>query len=152
MTLGLVLEKDQILLGMKKAGFGAGRWNGFGGKVQGGETVEAAMVRECEEECGIKVTKYEQVGQIDFNVMFKGNREILSTHFFRILEYSGTPTETEEMKPQWFKTNEIPYKSMWADDSYWMPIFLRGKKFNGNIKFDEKDIMLENNIKEVEKL
>lgn len=31
-----------VLLGMKKRGFGAGKWNGFGGKVQPGETIEEA--------------------------------------------------------------------------------------------------------------
>ncbi|KAM9726149.1 oxidized purine nucleoside triphosphate hydrolase isoform 2-T3 [Dama dama] len=39
-TLVLVLQPQRVLLGMKKRGFGAGRWNGFGGKVQEGETIE----------------------------------------------------------------------------------------------------------------
>lgn len=39
-TLVLVLQPQRILLGMKKRGFGAGRWNGFGGKVQEGESIE----------------------------------------------------------------------------------------------------------------
>lgn len=34
-----------VLLGMKKRGFGAGKWNGFGGKVQPGETIEEAARR-----------------------------------------------------------------------------------------------------------
>ncbi|XP_064232613.1 uncharacterized protein LOC135268091 isoform X3 [Aotus nancymaae] len=39
-TLVLVLQPQRVLLGMKKRGFGAGHWNGFGGKVQEGETIE----------------------------------------------------------------------------------------------------------------
>ena len=35
----------QVLLGMKKRGFGAGRYNGFGGKVEPGETVKEAAIR-----------------------------------------------------------------------------------------------------------
>lgn len=44
-TLVMVLQPPRILLGMKKRGFGAGRWNGFGGKVQEGETIEAGARR-----------------------------------------------------------------------------------------------------------
>lgn len=44
-TLVLVVQPQRILLGMKKRGFGAGRWNGFGGKLQAGETVEQAARR-----------------------------------------------------------------------------------------------------------
>jgi len=45
LTLVLVLQPGRVLLGMKKRGFGAGKWNGFGGKVQTGETIEAAARR-----------------------------------------------------------------------------------------------------------
>lgn len=36
LTLLLIQQANKILLGMKKRGFGAGRWNGFGGKVETG--------------------------------------------------------------------------------------------------------------------
>ncbi|KAI5229436.1 7,8-Dihydro-8-Oxoguanine Triphosphatase, partial [Manis pentadactyla] len=39
-TLVLVLQPQRVLLSMKKRGFGAGRWNGFGGKVQDKETIK----------------------------------------------------------------------------------------------------------------
>jgi 8-oxo-dGTP diphosphatase/2-hydroxy-dATP diphosphatase len=44
-TLAFVLDSRRILLGMKKRGFGAGRWNGFGGKVDPGESIESAAKR-----------------------------------------------------------------------------------------------------------
>lgn len=44
-TLVLVVQPQRVLLGMKKRGFGAGFWNGFGGKVQLGETIEQAARR-----------------------------------------------------------------------------------------------------------
>lgn len=59
LTLVLVVDKGtdgapwRILLGLKKRGFGAGKWNGFGGKVEKGETIEAAALRELEEESGL---------------------------------------------------------------------------------------------------
>ncbi len=34
-----------MLLGLKKRGFGAGKWNGFGGKVNPGEDIVDAALR-----------------------------------------------------------------------------------------------------------
>lgn len=45
LTLVLVVQPGRVLLGMKKRGFGAGKWNGFGGKVQTGESIEQAARR-----------------------------------------------------------------------------------------------------------
>lgn len=45
LTLLFVLEPSRVLLGMKKRGFGMGRWNGFGGKVQADESIEDAAIR-----------------------------------------------------------------------------------------------------------
>ncbi len=44
-TLVFLVDDDRVLLGMKKRGFGAGKWNGFGGKVEPGETIEEAAIR-----------------------------------------------------------------------------------------------------------
>lgn len=44
-TLALIRSNSNILLGMKKRGFGVGRWNGFGGKVHSNETVLEAAKR-----------------------------------------------------------------------------------------------------------
>ncbi len=149
MTNGYILEGDKILLGLKKEGFGAGRWNGFGGKLKEGETIPQAVAREFEEECCVKVLASEQFGKIDFT--WDNKPTVLEVHFYRILKYSGTPTETDEMKPQWFNVKDIPYKEMWNDDPYWMPLFLKGKKVSGKILFNEKDEVLKADLKEVTK-
>ena len=50
LTLCIIHQHPRVLLGMKKRGFGMGRWNGFGGKVEAGETIEDATRREVGEE------------------------------------------------------------------------------------------------------
>jgi len=45
---------SRLLLGMKKRGFGAGKWNGFGGKIEVGETPRAAAIREMKEEACVE--------------------------------------------------------------------------------------------------
>lgn len=44
-TLIIVIHGDEILLGWKKRGFGVGKWNGFGGKVEPGELIINAAKR-----------------------------------------------------------------------------------------------------------
>jgi 8-oxo-dGTP pyrophosphatase MutT (NUDIX family) len=38
-------DKREILLGMKKRGFGVDKWDGFGGKIEDGESNEIAAKR-----------------------------------------------------------------------------------------------------------
>ncbi len=120
---------------MKKRGFGVGRWNGFGGKMQEGETIGESAVRECREEAGISVLKMEKRGIIDFE--FENDPKILEVHIFQITKFKGSPLESEEMKPEWFSVNEIPFEQMWPDDIHWMPFFLAGNKFRGKFLFDK---------------
>lgn len=47
------LPARNVLLGMKKNGFGKGKYNGFGGKIEQNEGIKAAVLRELEEECGL---------------------------------------------------------------------------------------------------
>jgi 8-oxo-dGTP diphosphatase/2-hydroxy-dATP diphosphatase len=136
MTLCLVHEHPRVLLGMKKRGFGAGRWNGFGGKVQEGETVDEAARRELREEAGLEADELSERGILEFE--FESDPTmLLEVHIFKIESYSGSPAESEEMRPQWFTVDEIPFGQMWSDDVYWLPLFLKGLRFKGRLMFDK---------------
>ncbi len=145
LTLVLILQGEKILLGMKKRGFGAGRWNGFGGKVRDGESIEEAAKREVREECGLEITRLKEVGLHEFEFE-KERGAILEVHVFRGLSWQGEPFETEEMRPEWFLTSKIPYQDMWPDDILWLPTFLDGKKFRTKFLFGEGDQVLEQKI------
>lgn len=147
-TLVLVVQPQRVLLGLKKRGFGAGRWNGFGGKMQPGETVEQAARRELKEESGLTVDSLQKMGQITFE--FLGNTELMEVHIFRADSFQGDPTESEEMRPQWFNLDQVPFKNMWPDDIYWFPLLLQKKRFHGYFKFQGQDTILDYTLKEVE--
>lgn len=137
LTLCLIRQHTQILLGQKKRGFGMGKWNGFGGKVEPGETIEQAARREVREESGLEVHVLEKIGQIEFE--FKNESDVLDVHIFTTDQFTNEPVETEEMKPKWFSIDELPFDAMWADDRHWFPLFLAGKKFTGKFLFDGHD-------------
>ncbi|KAM9210263.1 oxidized purine nucleoside triphosphate hydrolase [Dugong dugon] len=149
-TLVLVLQPQQVLLGMKKRGFGAGRWNGFGGKVEEGETIEEGAKRELREESGLTADTLHKVGQIIFE--FVGNPERMDVHIFCTDHVQGTPTESDEMRPQWFRLDQIPFDDMWPDDSYWFPLLLQKKKFLGHFQFQGQDTIVAHMLREVDQL
>jgi 8-oxo-dGTP diphosphatase/2-hydroxy-dATP diphosphatase len=144
-------ENSRILLGMKKRGFGTGKWNGFGGKPNPGESILDTAKREMVEESGVTATHLTEVGNIDFQFYDKLD-DILEVHIFRADAWTGEPVEGEEMKPQWFGIDEIPYEKMWVDDKYWLPLLLAGKKFKGKFLFGPNDSILEKDLAPVESL
>lgn len=145
LTLCFVHQPPNVLLGMKKKGFGAGRWNGFGGKVEPGETIEDAARRELFEEAGIKTKDIEKAGVLEFE--FRGNPELLEVHVFRAKDFRGEPSESDEMRPVWFHEATLPFEAMWPDDRHWMPFFLTRRPFHGKFYFDEEENLLRHELR-----
>lgn len=136
LTLVFLQQKGQVLLGMKKRGFGAGKWNGFGGKLEPGESVKVAAARELHEEAGITVPELSRRAVLLFEMTDPADNALLEVHVYtadRIAQ--GTPVETEEMRPAWYSVDAVPLDSMWADDQYWLPQVLRGEMLTAWIVF-----------------
>lgn len=130
----LFIKDDKVLLGYKKRGFGAHKYNGFGGKLESGETIDQAAVREAIEESGIKPLDPVKVAVIDFGTAYK-----FEMHLYISRSWEGTIVETEEMRPQWFSFNNLPLIDMWDDDQYWIDLILKGKKFKASFTFESSN-------------
>jgi 8-oxo-dGTP pyrophosphatase MutT (NUDIX family) len=140
---------SEVCLAMKKRGFGMGRWNGVGGKVENGESIEQAGIRETHEEIGVKIEKLKKVGELEFYFSNNPAWDQLVTVFF-CYEWTGDPKESEEMNPEWFKVENVPFDHMWPDDRFWLPNVLSGKLVKGSFTFGEGDIIISQNLKSID--
>ena len=136
LTLAYLLNDSMVCLALKKRGFGEGNWNGYGGKLEEGESIIDAAIREIHEESLVVVEpkNLEKVCIVEF--IFTDGKH-LEVHTFFARTWNGEPQETEEMKPSWFAYDAIPYDKMWADDEYWFPKALAGEKLKGVVYFKE---------------
>jgi len=150
-------DEDEVLLAMKKRGFGVGKWNGVGGKIdpaKGDRNVVDATIRESEEEIGVKISDLEKVAILKFRFPYISKEEKWDqdVHVFLAKLWQGEPVESEEMLPQWFKIKEIPFDKMWDDDRIWLPQVLAGKKLKADFIFKKGEIIDEHKVEVVESI
>ncbi|MEK7202581.1 MAG: 8-oxo-dGTP diphosphatase [Patescibacteria group bacterium] len=148
-TLGIIRNPSgEVCLAMKKRGFGAGKWNFSGGKVLPDETPEQCLVRETEEEFGVKIGNLRSVGILYFyfsDVPLEKNWN-QKCYVFEAGTWDGEPQESEEMLPKWWRRDRIPYQEMWQEDKSWIEPALDGQVLTGRFLFTSKDVCLEKAI------
>lgn len=140
-TLVFLLRGDEVLLIRKKRGFGAGKFNGVGGKVEEGESLADAARREVLEEVGVRIKDLEYHGVLEFYSSKEEPDWIV--HVFVSRDFEGEPRPTPEADPKWFKVTNLPLDEMWEDDRCWLPRVLRGEKIRGVFRFNDDYTRLE---------
>ncbi len=138
------VPERQILLGRKKTGFGAGRYNMFGGKCNLGEDLESAALRELGEEVRVTTSRdmLRKVGELTFVFPAVPDWDQV-VHVYVVREWVGEPQETEEMAPEWCAVAKIPYEHMWPADCHWLPRVLEGRYVTAKFEYarDQKTIL-----------
>ncbi len=132
-TLMFVIQDGRILLIHKKRGFGKGKINGPGGKIEPGETPRECAIRETQEELCITPMGVEAAGLLHFQFV---DGYSIHGHVFTATGFEGEPTETDEAIPLWCSVDDLPFDRMWEDDSTWIPHMLEGRTFSGRYIFD----------------
>lgn len=134
------VDTIMVLMGMKKRGFGVGRYNGFGGKIEPGEDIPKAAIREMKEECGVegKPGSMKFMGVLSFLSSIDTDATV---YIFVCDDFEGEPKSTDEMSIKWFSEDDIPYGMMWPDDIHWLPYVLGGKEVTGVFAFRDGDVI-----------
>jgi len=150
-TVLLLLKNDEILLAMKKRGFGVGKYNGVGGKPNPGENILDTAIRESQEEINVTPLDLKKVAIINYHFpLHEGWGQ--QVHIFIATKWQGDPVETEEMKPKWFKLSNVPFQDMWIDDQFWMPKVFAGSLLKGSFMFGENEAIDDYYINEVKSI
>ena len=69
-------------------------------------------------------------------------------HAFTADSWSGEPVETQEILPQWFDRDAIPFDDMWDDARYWLFHALGGREFSADFLFDDQLKVIDKSIRE----
>ena len=144
-TLIFLKKEDKVLLALKKRGFGEGKWNGVGGKLEENETEKEAAIRETKEEINVTISDIEQSAMLHFIYPKKGIT-YYPVSVYVAHSWTDEPQETEEMRPKWYSIDQLPLKEMWDDDQYWLQRVLGGEKIIGCFVFDTKNIVQSHTI------
>lgn len=121
-------SSTEVLLGLKRTGFGTGKIVGIGGHVEAGESDAEAVVREVWEEAGVVVLREDlaHAGVVEF--IFPTRPEWnMYCRLFTTRRWEGEPAESPEITPEWFDVASLPLHLMWQDAAHWLPAALSGE-------------------------
>ena len=137
-TLMFVIRDGSVLLIRKKRGLGAGKINGPGGRLEENESPLECAIRETNEELLINPLEVRAAGELLFHA-----EDMPRIHGFVFVatDFEGTPTETDEAIPHWFRFEDIPFEEMWDDDVLWLPRVLNGESVQGYFSFVEETLI-----------
>lgn len=128
--------ETEVLLGVKKTGFGLGKIVGPGGKIEEGESAAESTAREVEEETGIVVAAADlrEAAVLTFRFPARPAWD-LRMWVFVGERFAGAAVESDEIACRWVPVDGIPWAEMWDDARLWLPRVLAGEHVVAEITF-----------------
>lgn len=137
------LDGDEVLLGEKLTGLGAGKVVGPGGKQEPGETPVETAVREVREEVGLTLARENLVPLARITYPFVGRPELSQrSHAFIVRDWSGELRASDEIAATWWAIRQLPVDRMWSDAALWLPRALVGEFVEATFEIGEADQVL----------
>jgi 8-oxo-dGTP diphosphatase len=116
-----------MLLRDKKPGdVHAGKYNGLGGKLEPGESPDECVLREFEEESGLRLLDPRLRGVLTFPHFAKGQDWVVFV--YTATRYEGKTIDSAEGTLEWVPDAEVPGLNLWEGDRIFLP-WLDGERF-----------------------
>jgi 8-oxo-dGTP diphosphatase / 2-hydroxy-dATP diphosphatase len=134
----LINKQNEVLLAKKTRFVGEGRWNGYGGGIEEGESPEMSAIRELFEETNgaiVFLNDLEKIAVVDcHHFKLSGVIDVCQVHFFIAKNWQGQIKESIEMiRPTWFAMSNLPWYKMIPTDKDWLPQALAGNKVRAKV-------------------
>ncbi|GAA1498889.1 8-oxo-dGTP diphosphatase [Paeniglutamicibacter kerguelensis] len=132
------LNGAQVLLGLKRHGFGAGRVVAPGGKIEPGEAPAEAAARELREETAVMTDSdsLEPAARVYFRFPYAPATDMDCTVFLA-RDFTGPAKATDELEPAWYPLGHLPLERMWDDSALWLGLLLSGERFDAVVVLAE---------------
>ncbi len=132
-VLVYIFRDEEVLLGIKKTGIGAGRVMAPGGKVELGEDPLAAIVREAEQEVGLRLIDPAPLGVLIGHNPGAGDHQVV---IFTADQFTGDLRPSRELHPAWYPVQAPPVGLMMAGDRFWFDHVLNRQPFRAEVWYD----------------
>ncbi|WP_029893138.1 NUDIX hydrolase [Nocardia brasiliensis] len=127
----LLIENGRVLLARRRnTGFADGQWNAPGGKLDEGEDVLTAIIREADEEIGVQLERDDVDLVASIHIQHPpGQTRIVFV--FRARNWSGEPYNREPgscSELRWFPLDELPDNTIQSTRAG-LDLYRRGENF-----------------------
>ena len=102
-----------LLRNKKKQDENAGKWIGVGGKFEEGESPQDCLLREVQEETGLRLTQYRFRGIVTF---VSDQYETEYMHLFTAHGFEGELIPGDEGELKWVEKDEVLSLPLWEGD------------------------------------
>ena len=104
-AVGVILRKQQVFITLRDASLHqGGKWEFPGGKVEAGETVTQALIRELQEEVDIQVNASQPFMLVEHDY---GDKQVkLDIHL--VMDFIGEPHGREGQQGRWVALQSLP--------------------------------------------
>ena len=114
-VVAAVIERDgHVLICQRKRGRHALKWEFPGGKVEVGESPQAALARELREELAIEARIGEEIHRHDVRY---GDGPLIHLMFYRVTDFSGEPANLVFAQMVWETHKKLPEYDFLEGDS-----------------------------------
>ncbi|MEE9118675.1 MAG: 8-oxo-dGTP diphosphatase [Calditrichia bacterium] len=120
------------------------KWNGLGGKFHPGETPEECVIREIEEESGLRIRNPKLKGFLTFPEFSAS--EDWYVFVFVATQFEGKMIDSTEGNLQWIDNDQLLNLNLWGGDRFFIEWLDKDVFFSGKFYYKDGDLLDHNMV------